>query len=88
MTKRQRVFLFSPVGWDLYNPHSGTPKKNAKVVKYQPYGCPRNGTMGHCFVADAETGERYGLVQEGSLMKTPHMVNLEILLHGKIKIHK
>jgi len=40
-------------------------------VKTQPYGCPKNGTMGHCFVADASTGEFYGLVLLASLQRAP-----------------
>lgn len=32
-------------------------------------GCPRNGTMGHTYVEDAETGEFYGLVLLASLKK-------------------
>lgn len=32
------------------------------VVKTQPHGCPRNGTMGMCYVACAFTGEFLGMV--------------------------
>jgi hypothetical protein len=32
----------------------------------QPYGCPRNGTMGHCFVEN-RAGEFIGLVLVASL---------------------
>lgn len=45
--------------------HSG-----AEVQKVQPYGCPRNGTMGQCYVQVAETGEFIGMVNLGSLVKT------------------
>lgn len=62
-----RVYVFQPVGLDLWSPHTGTPAAGTRVVKCQPYGCPRNGTMGHCYVEDATTGAFYGLVLENSL---------------------
>lgn len=36
-----------------------------KVI--QPHGCPRNGTMGHCFVGDAVRGHFIRLVHCNSL---------------------
>ena len=64
MSKR---FRFDPVGLDSYSRQCATLKAGTVVVKTQPIGCPRNGTMGHCYVEDAETGEFYGLVLENSL---------------------
>lgn len=43
--------------------------KDAEVRKVQPYGCPRNGTMGHCYVERVDTGQFIGLVLETSLEK-------------------
>jgi hypothetical protein len=64
------TYIFTPVGMDRFSPHAGTPAAGTRVVKTQPAGCPRNGTMGHCYVADAETGDFYGLVLVNSLVKT------------------
>jgi hypothetical protein len=61
-----RVYTFEPVGWDVFDPRHDLPR-GSRVVKTQPVGCPKNGTMGHCFVADAATGEFIGLVLTASL---------------------
>lgn len=63
------LHTFDPVGWDLFRPHAGTPAKDQRVRVVQPSGCPRNGTMGHCYVEDAETGAFCGLVLINSLRK-------------------
>jgi hypothetical protein len=68
--KRGKVFVFTPVGLDLWAPHESTPEAGTRVVKKQPHGCPRNGTMGMCYVQDAETGVFYGLVLLASLVAT------------------
>ena len=60
-------FTFKPVGLDLFDRLPNQPTPGTVVVKVQPFGCPRNGTMGHCFVEDAETGIFYGLVLLKSL---------------------
>jgi hypothetical protein len=60
-------YTFEPVGYDLFSPTGYAPKAGTVVVKTQPHGCPRNGTMGHCYVKDAETDEFYGLVLVNSL---------------------
>jgi hypothetical protein len=65
MTKKQ--FVFRPVGMDIFDRRPHQPKEGTVVVKCQPAGTPKNGTMGHCFVEDAETGEFYGLVLVKSL---------------------
>lgn len=64
---RKRVYRFQPVGLDIFDRRENQPEPGALVVKTQPSGTPRNGTMGHCFVADAETGAFYGLVLVASL---------------------
>lgn len=68
--KKRRVYVLEPQGLlDRFDarvvPHAG-----AEVHKVQPYGCPRNGTMGMVYVQVAETGEFIGLVSEHSLRKT------------------
>lgn len=62
------VYIYDPVGWDVFDPRTDL-QAGARVVKTQPYGTPRNGTMGHCFVADADTGEFKGLVLVKSLRR-------------------
>lgn len=66
--RRQTVYTFEPVGWDIFDRRVDV-EPGTRVVKTQPYGCPRNGTMGHCFIADADTGEFYGLVLVNSLKR-------------------
>ncbi len=66
---RKTVFRFEPVGMDVFDRRAHTPARGTLVVKTSPAGCPPNGTMGHCFVADAETGEFIGLVLVNSLVK-------------------
>jgi hypothetical protein len=65
MSKR---YTFLPVGMDLFDRRPHQPKPGAVVVKVQPKGCPRNGTMGHCYVEDADTGQFHGLVLVNSLI--------------------
>lgn len=67
MKTYSRVYRFEPVGYDRFYAHAGTPTAGTLVQKCQPTGCPRNGTFGHCYVLDADTGTFYGLVQESSL---------------------
>jgi hypothetical protein len=64
---RQKVYVFRPVGLDVWERRPRQPAPGTRVVKIQPYGCPLNGTMGHCYVADAATGDFYGLVLLTSL---------------------
>ncbi len=68
-TKTPTTFVFEPVGWDLFAPTALAPPKGTLVVKTQPSGCPKNGTMGHTYIADAKTGEFLGLVLLTSLRK-------------------
>ncbi len=64
---RTTRYTFNPVGFDVFDRRASQPDPGAQVVKTQPAGCPRNGTMGHCYVEDAETGQFYGLVLTASL---------------------
>ncbi len=66
--KRKRVYVFDPVEWDLFDARHDI-EPGIEVVKTQPAGCPKNGTMGHCFIADADTGAFIGLVMAASLKK-------------------
>ena len=63
----KKVFSFQPVGFDVFAPGRLAPSAGTLVRKTQPHGCPRNGTMGHCFIENATTGEFYGLVLVNSL---------------------
>lgn len=63
----RKTYTFQPVGFDVFDRHANQPEPGTRVVKTQPAGCPRNGTMGHCYVEDAETGAFYGLVLLNSL---------------------
>jgi len=65
------TYLYRPVSWDVFDRRSHQPEPGTLVVKVQPTGCPRNGTMGHCYVADAADGHFYGLVLEASLLRKP-----------------
>jgi hypothetical protein len=64
---KTKTYTFEPVGWDVFDRRAHQPEPGTRVVKTQPAGCPRNGTMGHCFIADADTGAFYGLVLVASL---------------------
>lgn len=63
------TFVFEPVGFDLFDRRPNQPKPGTLVRKVQPAGCPRNGTMGHCYVEEVETGRFCGLVLVNSLRK-------------------
>jgi hypothetical protein len=67
MAQSKKRYVFEPVGWDIFDRRAHQPEPGTIVVKTQPFGAPKNGTMGHCFVEDAETGEFYGLVLVNSL---------------------
>lgn len=63
------TYIYEPVGLDLWDRRPHAPAPGTRVVKTKVPGCPPNGTMGHCYVADAETGAFYGLVLVNSLRK-------------------
>lgn len=65
---RQRIFVFEAAGMDIFDRRAYTPTDGTLVVKTQPYGCPKNGTMGQCYIADAETGKFIGMVSQKSLI--------------------
>lgn len=67
--KRQTVYVFSPVGCDIWDRRANQPEPGTEVVKTKVTGCPPNGTMGHCYVKDAESGQFYGLVLVNSLQR-------------------
>ena len=56
------VYVHRAAGWDLLDPRPHLPMAGTRVKKVQPAGCPLNGTLHHCFIADADTGVFIGLV--------------------------
>lgn len=72
--RRARVHIFEPVGVDLWDRRANQPDRGTRVVLTQPHGAPRNGTMGHVYVKDADTGAFYGLVLRNSLRPTNEFV--------------
>jgi len=74
MAKRVRVYTYEPVLFDRLNRTAVTPEAGTRVVKTQPYGTPKNGTMGMCYVMDADTGDFYGMVALNSLKATAETV--------------
>jgi hypothetical protein len=63
----KKVYVFEPVLLDRMSA-GRLPEPGTKVVKCQPFGCPKNGTMGMTYIADAEDGTFYGLACLGSLI--------------------
>jgi hypothetical protein len=63
---RKRAYEFHPVGWDVFDARHNI-EPGTLVVKTKVPGCPPNGTMGHCFIAHADTGKFIGLVLLNSL---------------------
>lgn len=63
----KKVYVFHRAGYDLILGHSHLPAEGTLVVKMQPFGCPKNGLMGHCFIGDALTGKFICLVDVRSL---------------------
>jgi hypothetical protein len=60
------VYVYNPCGWDIFDPRTGLePGTMVRVVNLS--GCPRANVMGHCHVADPETGRFIGLVCAASL---------------------
>lgn len=66
MARKPRIYVFHRCGLDRYDPRPYMPPDGTLVQKTQPYGCPKNGTMGHCYIADLD-GNFLGLVALGSL---------------------
>lgn len=62
-------FVFKAAGFDIFDRRAHTPEDGTIVIKTQPgYGCPKNGTMGQCYIADLD-GEFIGMVSLASLTK-------------------
>jgi hypothetical protein len=68
-TPRKTVYRYDPVLFDMISKRSVPIPDGARLVKMQPFGCPKNGTMGMCYVEDADNGEFYGLVCLNSLVR-------------------
>lgn len=64
--RKARRYIYEPVGLDRWDARTSL-KRGETVVKIQPHGTPRNGTLGHTYVGDPETGAFIGLVLTGSL---------------------
>ena len=58
--------IFQAAGWDVFDPKPNTPANGTEVKVCQPFGCPKNGTMGFCFIEDMD-GQFIGLVSIASL---------------------
>ena len=54
--KRGKQYRYNPVGLDIYDRRSYQPEPGTLVTVTQPFGCPPNGTMGHCYVEWPEGG--------------------------------
>ena len=67
-----RRYIFVPAGLDRWDRRMNHPVPGTLVVKTQPFGTPANGTMGHCFIADADTSHFYGLCLLTSLQRVSH----------------
>jgi hypothetical protein len=66
--RKEGIYVFNAVGWDIYDRHENTPLNGTKVRVIRPYGCPAPNTMGHCHVETLD-GEFHGLVSTASLSK-------------------
>jgi len=64
--RKARKYTYDPVLFDMINPVPGL-EAGTVVVKIQPHGCPRNGTMGFTYVGHPETGRFIGMVRLASL---------------------
>lgn len=66
--KKATKYRFEPVGLDKFSPTGANVSPGQIVVKTQPSGCPKNGTMGQTYVANLD-GEFLGMVALASLTK-------------------
>jgi hypothetical protein len=69
-TKKVRTgtnYIYYPVLMDRIHDlgHGVMPGSIVKVI--QPYGCPKNGTMGQCYIGTADEGKFLGMVCCNSL---------------------
>lgn len=65
--RKPATYTFKPVGFDIFDRRANQPAPGTIVRKVQPHGCPRNGTMAHCYVEPADGSGHYALVCEASL---------------------
>jgi hypothetical protein len=70
MARERAIYTLKPAGLLDRSDRRVTRHTGTHVQKVQPYGTPRNGVMGMCFIQNAETGELIGQVSEASLQKT------------------
>jgi len=64
---KKKIYVFNAVGLDIFDRRHRDLINGTRVIKVQPAGCPKNGTLGHCFIAHADSGHFIGLVLEKSL---------------------
>lgn len=62
------VYIYEPVMLDRIDGRTGL-KAGDKVRVINLPGCPKANTMGHCYVANPETGKFIGMVCTNSLRK-------------------
>jgi hypothetical protein len=62
------VRTYKPVMFDKFYEHTADVPEGTKLRVIQPYGCPKNGTMGMCYVEYLD-GTFLGLVCINSLEK-------------------
>jgi len=73
MPKKPKIFVYNPLGLDRFDPKSKA-VAGQLVVKVEIPNAPKNGTMGHCYIADAESNQFLGLVWLKSLTKVEEKV--------------
>lgn len=65
MAARAKKYVYEPVLMDRTSGLALDP--GTIVIKVQPFGCPKNGTMGQCYIGDAYSGNVISMVCENSL---------------------
>jgi hypothetical protein len=60
------IKTYKPVPFDRFYEHTAWIPEGMKLRVIQPYGCPKNGTMGMCYVEELN-GDFVGLVCINSL---------------------
>lgn len=63
-----KSYRYKPVMFDRLTERKVPLAEGTLVRKVQPHGCPKNGTMGQCYVEGLD-GTFYGLVCVDSLVK-------------------
>ena len=62
------IYSWNPSFWDKVDSKFSLPV-GTKVKVIQPYGAPKNNTMGHCYIEIADTKQFLGLCSVHSLEK-------------------